>query len=97
MGLPEMVAFVVANSGYTFEQVGEMTLPQFRAVQGAVARRIKMTLNPFSIFGAAVTGRGPARRGAGKRVELSPDQFEQVVRDRKRSLGKETLSLEEVF
>lgn len=85
--LAQEIAFVVANTGLRFVEVGELNLPQLRALQKALIEKIKMT--GIGMFGAA--------GNRSSRVELTPDQLDERIRQKKALLGKDKLSLEEVF
>ena len=65
-----------------------MNLPQLRALQKALIEKIKMT--GIGMFGAA-------GNRSSSRVELTPDQLDEIIRQKKALLGKDKLSLEEVF
>lgn len=86
--LAQEIAFVVANTGMGFAEVGELNLPQLRALQKALIEKIKMT--GIGMFGAA-------GNRSSSRVELTPDQLDERIRQKKALLGKDKLSLEEVF
>lgn len=78
---------MVANTGMRFVEVGGLNLPQLRALQKALIEKIKMT--GIGMFGAA--------GNRSSRVELTPDQLDEIIRQKKALLGKDKLSLEEVF
>jgi len=82
----------VANSNYTFEQVGELNLKQMQCLQEAILEKIKMTVSLFG--GVSGVGRGRSRSAD---VTYTPDQFDALVKAKQKQLGKTVLSLDEVL
>lgn len=83
---------MVANTGMGFVEVGNLNLPQLRALQRALIEKARMT--GAGMFGAMLGGGG---KGNSNKRELSPDQFDEWVKQKKVMLGKNVLSLQEVF
>ena len=88
--MPAEIALIVAHTSLSFDDVGKLNLPQFRALQTAIIEKAKMA-NPFFI------GDGQKSPKPGDKVALSQEQFAELVDRRKKELGKDVLSLDEVF
>ena len=78
---------LVFYTGWTFKQVGELTMPQMRAVLGAVNRRRK---EQIEMWGGTVKG------GGEKEIDgtLAIEQRLQMLRAK---TGKTTFDLREVI
>ncbi|MDD5712007.1 MAG: hypothetical protein PHY31_04520 [Smithellaceae bacterium] len=80
----------------TFKEVGDLNLAQFKEIEKAIMERLR--ISSMGIFGGASPAVPPARRKPfSGRVELTPDQFDRIVEDKKRALQRDRLSLTEVF
>ena len=91
--LVEEIASIVANTRYSFAAVGELNLPQFRALQKALVEKVKMT--NIALLGGMFGGSGSASKG--NKTTLTPNQFDELVQQKKAQLGKNVLSLNEVI
>lgn len=85
-----MVGYIAVNTAYSFEEIGNMSLPQIRLLHRMLAERFRQQC-------LAASGLGLLGAGIARKQYLTEEQLRQLVQMRKQQLGKEKLSLEEVF